>query len=127
VRPAAYPREPLRDAIAEGKRLRKYLLGVFYPLTKPTASTEAWCAYQYDLPATGEGAAFVFRRPESPYYGYQLNLRGIDPAADYEVTEAPTYTPDKPRRIKGAELQRYRASIDELPGSLLIEYRRIKP
>jgi hypothetical protein len=77
--------------------------------------------------ATGEGAAFVFRRPESPYYGYQLNLRGIDPAADYEVTEAPTYTPDKPRRIKGAELQRYRASIDELPGSLLIEYRRIKP
>ena len=76
-------------------------------------------------PATGEGAAFVFRRPESPYYGYQLNLRGIDPAADYEVTEARTYSPDKPRRIKGAELQRYRASIDELPGSLLIEYKKL--
>ena len=125
VRPASYPRELLKQGIAEGKRLRKYLLGDFYPLTKPTASTEAWCAYQYDLPATGEGAAFVFRRPESPYFGYQLNLRGIDPAADYEVTEARTYSPDKPRRLKGAELQRYRASIDELPGSLLIEYKKL--
>ncbi len=54
-----------------------------------------------------------------------MNLRGIDPAADYEVTEARTYSPDKPRRIKGAELQRYRASIDELPGSLLIEYKKL--
>ena len=117
----------LKQGLAEAKRLRKYLLGDFYPLTKPTVSAEAWCAYQYDLPATGEGAAFVFRRPGSPYYGYQLNLRGIDPAADYEVTEARTYIPEKPRRIKGAELQRYRANIDELPGSLLIEYKKLPP
>ena len=127
VRPAGYPRGLLKQGIAEGKRLRKYLEGDFYPLTKSSVSAEAWCAYQYDLPNTGEGAALVFRRPESPYFGFQLNLRGIDAAADYEVTEASTYTPEKPRRIKGAELQRYRASIDELPGSLLIEYRRIKP
>jgi hypothetical protein len=81
----------------------------------------------YDLPATGEGVAFVFRRSESPYYGYQLNPRGIDPAADYEVTEARSYTPDKARRMKGAELQRYRASIEEAPGSLLLEYRKVQP
>ena len=77
--------------------------------------------------SAGELAAFVFRRPESPYYGYQLNLRAIDPAADYEVTEARTYTPDKPSRLKGAELQRYRASIDEQPGSLLLEYKKLPP
>ena len=127
VRPAGFERELLKQGIAEGKRLRKYLLGDFSPLTKPTVSAEAWCAYQYDLPASGEGAVFVFRRPESPYFGYQLNLRGIDPAADYEVTEARTYSPEKPRRMKGAELQRYGATIEDLPGSLLVEYRKITP
>ncbi len=126
VRPADYPRELLKQGIAEGKRLRKYLLGDFYPLTKPTVSAEAWCAYQYHRPDQDDGVVFAFRRHESPCCAYQLNLRGIDPAADYEVTEARTYTPEKPRRIKGAELQRYRASIDELPGSLLLEYKKCR-
>ncbi|MBU3665451.1 MAG: hypothetical protein FGM15_06185 [Chthoniobacterales bacterium] len=125
VRPAGYPRELLKQGVAEGKRLRKYLLGDFYPLTKPTASAEQWCAYQYHLPESDEGAVFVFRRHQAPYYGLQLNLQGIDPDGDYEVTEARSYSPEKPRRMKGADLQRYGAIIEDLPGSLLIEYRKL--
>jgi alpha-galactosidase len=126
IRPAGYPRELLKQGIAEGKRLRKYLLGDFYPLTKPTASAEQWCAYQYHLPESDEGVVFVFRRHQAPFYGLQLSLQDIDSDGNYEVTEARTYNPEKPRRVKGAELQRYGALIEDLPGSLLIQYRKIQ-
>jgi alpha-galactosidase len=124
TRPADYPRELLKQGIAEGKRLRKYLLGNFYPISVATVSAREWCAYQYHRPVEGDGVVFVFRRHESLYWGYQLNLHDIDPAADYEVTYARTYTPDKPCRMKGAELLRLKVNIDNCPGSVLIEYRK---
>ena len=49
VRPADYPRELLKKAIAEGKRIRKYYFGNFYPLTPVTLDTSEWCVLQYHL------------------------------------------------------------------------------
>jgi len=57
----------------------------------------------------------------------RVALCGSTLGADYEVTEVRTYTPEEPRRMKDTELQRYRAVIDDLPGSLLIEYRKMTP
>ena len=41
-RPADYPRDLLRQAIAEGKRLRPYWFGDFYPLSDPTLDPAGW-------------------------------------------------------------------------------------
>jgi hypothetical protein len=57
----------------------------------------------------------------------RVALCGSTLGADYEVAEARTCTPEKPRRMKDTELQRYRAVIDDLPGLLLIEYRKMTP
>jgi alpha-galactosidase len=47
VRSAAYPHDLLRQGIAEGKRIRKYFFGDFYPLTEVMTSPEDWCVPQY--------------------------------------------------------------------------------
>jgi len=125
TRPADYPRSQLAEGIAECKRLRKYLLGDFYPLFMPSESAEEWCAYQYHRPSEDDGCVFIFRRDRSPYRSLELKLRGIDPAATYEVTEYRTYLPEPPRRFTGAQLQAYAAEVPEIPGSLLLEYRRV--
>ncbi len=49
-RPADYPREQLKQAIAEAKRLRPYFFGDFYALGPVTVRPEDWCVLQYHRP-----------------------------------------------------------------------------
>ncbi|MHB1295191.1 MAG: glycoside hydrolase family 36 protein [Anaerolineae bacterium] len=126
-RPADYPREMLRDAIAEGKRLRKYYAGDFYALSEGTVSPEAWCVMQYNLPEAGEGMVMAFRRHRSPYPTFESALRAIDPEADYDVTMAYGYAPSAPKRMKGAALCAMELAIPERAGSLVVEYRKVAP
>jgi alpha-galactosidase len=60
-RGADYPREQLRQAIAEGKRLRPYWFGNFYPLSTPSLATDAWCVTQYHRPLESDGIVICFR------------------------------------------------------------------
>ncbi|HPS53997.1 MAG TPA: alpha-galactosidase, partial [Sedimentisphaerales bacterium] len=122
TRPADYPRELLKQGIAEGKRLRKYLLGNFYPLSMASISARDWCVYQYHRPDEGDGVVFAFRRHESPYAAYAVVLRDIDENADYVVTEAYDYTPLPPKTMKGSDLKQLKVNIDSCPGSVVIEY-----
>jgi hypothetical protein len=124
TRPAEYPRAELAAGLAECKRLRKFLLGDFHPLHMPSAAPGEWCAYQYHRPVENDGCVFIFRRHLAPDSSLVLNLRGLDPAAVYLVTESHGYTPGEARRLSGAELQAYPAQIPDMPGSLLLEYRR---
>jgi alpha-galactosidase len=123
-RPADFPRDLLRQAIVEGKRLRKYWLGNFYPLSAITLAPSDWCLMQYHRPAEGDGIVLGFRREQSPYASYDCELREIDPAAQYEVVLSHSYQPSPPLLMPGEKLRRFRAVIDEKPGSLLLEYRR---
>jgi alpha-galactosidase len=123
-RPEGYPRELLMQAIAEGKRLRRYYVGDFYPLSPAGIDPRQWCVLQYDLPDEGAGMVIAFRRHASPYSGYDCALQGLDSAATYEVTRSAGYAPEPPTRMTGAELQRLRLHIDEQPGSVVVEYRR---
>ncbi len=123
-RGAEFPRDQLRRAIAEGRELRPYWLGDFYPLSTPTLDPTAWCVMQYHRPAESDGIVLCFRRDRSPYAGFDCALRDIDETADYEVIERPDYQPAAPRTMKGEQLQRYRALINSQPGSLIIQYRR---
>lgn len=120
-----YPKEKLKQGIAECKRLRKYILGDFYPLFNPGNAPDAWCAWQYDLPDTGEGAIFVFRREASPYSSMQISPRAIDPKANYKVTIYESYDPKVEMTVKGSELAHYNASLASAPASLLIEYKKL--
>jgi len=125
-RPADYPRDLLTKGIAEGKHIRKYYFGNFYPLSEITTSAKYWCVMQYHRPAEQDGMIIAFRRHQSPYASFICNPDEIDPATNYEVTQAHTYEPSQPVIMKGAELQRFKAEIDDCPGSLVIEYKKVR-
>jgi len=124
-RPGDYPKELLKEAIAEGKRLRHYTFGDFCPLSDVTTSPKDWCVMQYHLPEEGAGMVVAFRRHRSPYGSFICDLHEIEGAATYDVTTSHTYTPSKPVRMKGASLRQLKAEIDECPGSVVVEYRAV--
>jgi len=119
-----FPRDQLRQAIAEGLELRPFWLGDFYPLSPPTLDPTAWCVWQFHRPDQSDGIVICFRREQSPYAGYDCQLRDIDPDCNYEVTERPDFQPLPPRTIAGTQLQNVRALIETRPGSLILHYRR---
>jgi alpha-galactosidase len=125
IRPKEYPRELLKQGIAEGKRIRKYFFGDFYALSEVNTSPREWCVTQYHRPQEQNGMVMAFRRDQSPYAGYEAELREIDPSGDYQMTVYRTYDGDKPAVLKGSALQKLRIEIDERPGSVMIEYKRI--
>jgi alpha-galactosidase len=126
VRPGDYPRDMLKKAINEGKRIRKYYFGNFYPLTQVTLDTTIWCVIQYHRTKEMDGMIIAFRRPQSHLTQFTLSgLREIDPAARYEVTLYPGYDPMQTEIMTGEELLRSNAEITETPGSVLFEYRKI--
>jgi alpha-galactosidase len=127
VRPDDYPWDLLKQAIREGKRIRKYYSGNFYPLTKVTLDTTAWCVNQYHRTAEKDGLIVAFRRPQSQKSDFALSsLREIDPKAHYKVIRYQSYEPSPAEVMTGAELLRSQAEINEKPGSVLIEYAIIK-
>ncbi|MDX9975077.1 MAG: alpha-galactosidase [FCB group bacterium] len=125
VRPETYPRDLLRAAIAEGKRIRKYYFGNQYALSDITTNPKDWCVVQYHRPAEGDGMVLAFRRDQSPYTAFACALNEIDADADYKVTLSPGYTPNPPTTMKGAELSKILLNIGKAPDSTLLEYRRI--
>ncbi len=125
TRPSEYPREELRQAILEGKRLRKYYAGDFYPLSVIKPDLREWCVTQYHLAETDEGMIVGFRRQLSPFTSYQCALRGIDEAGNYEVTRSSGYTPEATVRMSGRALQKLKLEIDDCPGSVVVEYKKV--
>jgi alpha-galactosidase len=125
IRPKEYPKELLRQGIAEGKRIRKYFSGDFYVLSVANTNPRDWCVMQYHRSQEHDGMIMAFRRDQSPYGSYDLSLRQIDPTRTYEVTRSVSYQPEKPARMKGADLRRLKLEVSEAPGSLILEYRRI--
>lgn len=122
VRVPGYPSELLKQAIAEGKRIRKYFAGNFYPLVESGIDPALWCMMQYHRPDEKDGMLLVFRRPASPYSVAEFPLREIDPDATYRVTVSHDYTPETPQLVKGRDLPHFKVTIPESPGSLLLEY-----
>jgi len=125
-RPNDYPRDLLKQAIAEGKRIRPFFFGDCYPLSEVTMSPKDWCVLQYNRPAERDGLVVAYRRHASPYSAFQCNLRDLEPETEYEVTLYSTYDPAAPVRMKGMQLQHFQAEIRTCPGSLLVEYKAAK-
>ncbi len=125
--PTDYPRAELKAAIAECKRLRPYAFGDFYPLSDPSVDPAAWCVWQHHRPAQQDGMVVAFRRHGSPYASYDCDLFAVDPNARYEVRVSPGYDRGRPVAMTGEKLRALRIEIDERPGSVVVEYRRVGP
>ena len=103
-RPLDYPRAMLREAISEGKRLRRYFTGDFYALTPVTTDAHDWCAYQWHRPEEADGVVYAFRRQEAPHSDCELRLRQIDPKAQYDVEVSLGYARAQTQRMSGKAL-----------------------
>ncbi|MDI7276908.1 MAG: alpha-galactosidase, partial [Anaerolineae bacterium] len=124
LRAADFDLPAARAAIAELKALRPYFLGDFYPLLPLSAGAHDWCAYQYDRPDLGAGFGLFLRRHQSPFPTMEVALSAIDPAAEYEVTLAESFAGPAPIRMPGEKLLHLSITISQVPGSILLRYRR---
>jgi alpha-galactosidase len=112
------------EDVAEFRSLRDYSYGDYYPLTAYATGDDAWAAFQWDRPETGDGIVVAFRRPMAPQAAIEVKLGGLEPGADYEVNyEDYGVTVVKGGRELAAGLT---LKIPEAPASLLIKYRRIR-
>jgi len=125
ARPATFPAALAKAAIAEAKSLRPFYLGDYYPLTSVSLDETHWCGWQLDRPDLGKGCAVLLRRPKSPYTILEATLRGLDPAATYEVTFAEGYEPGPAKRMSGKDLAHLRVEIGQAPGSVVVRYGKV--
>ena len=120
--PADFPYDWMRTMVAQLKLVRPYYYGDYYPLlpcslnsdcnTDPSKERSAafeWAAWQFNRPELGDGMIQAFRRDEDTETSKNLVLRGLDPAATYEVTDLETKTA---KRISGKDLMRSGLPVD---------------
>ena len=115
----------MRRLTSEFARIAHYWLGDYYPLTAFTTEQDAWMAWQFDVPETGEGMVQVFRRAESPYCGAQFKLHGLDPAARYALTDLDVQ--DQTTTRTGRELleQGLSVGITNKPAAVVLTYKKL--
>ncbi|MCB9153726.1 MAG: alpha-galactosidase [Caldilineae bacterium] len=118
------PIQEIRRWMGEALTMRKYFYGDFYPLLSFSLAADAWAAWQYDRPDLGEGMVVAFRRHESPFPRWDAALKGLDPAASYELL---SWDDRSVRRMAGEMLMvdGFSVLIEERPGSALFTYKRI--
>jgi alpha-galactosidase len=136
--PADFPFDWMRSMVAQLKLVRPYYYGDYYPLlpcsensecaTDPSKERSAafeWAAWQFNRPEQGDGMIQAFRRDQDPEPAQNLRLRGLDPAAMYEVTNLDAKSPNT---ISGNNLmqQGLHVEIKEKRGAAIIIYKRVR-
>jgi alpha-galactosidase len=77
----------LRKLVNEWRQVAPCYFGDYYPLTSYSTANNVWMAWQFHRPDLGEGFAQGFRRAECPGSSLRLKLRGLDPSAQYTLTD----------------------------------------
>lgn len=116
----------LYDGLREYKELRGYFLKDFYPLTgdEDLTAENTWIAYQLNDKADGSGVVLAFRRPKNEVKTISVDLRGLNPQAQYDVFDYDTH---KTVRVAGSDLTKgYQITIDAPRGSRLLKYTIVK-
>jgi alpha-galactosidase len=134
--PADFPYEWMRNMVAQLKLVRPYYYGDYYPLLPCSANSDCssdpskersaafeWAAWQFNRPEQGDGMVQAFRRDQDDEPVKTLRLRGLDAAANYEVTDLDAKTPTM---VSGSELMHrgLRVEIKEKRGAAMIIYKR---
>ena len=115
----------MQKCIQDFKRLRPYYYGDYYPLTSTMNMTNdnVWLAYQLNRPGQKDGIIMAFRRKDSPDKTIRVKLRGIDIEATYELFDEDSGT--KITKTGSELMSGFALSLNEVPGSLLIFYKKI--
>ncbi len=114
-----------RRLVDQWRQVADCMLGDYYPLTPHSVREQEWIAWQFNRPQQGDGMLQVFRRTLCDQDAIHLRLYGLDPAAEYAVTDMDS---GEPKNITGDELMNrgLQVEIKTRPGSVIITYRRSK-
>jgi alpha-galactosidase len=118
-------REPTAAKIKVYRECRQIapmmLEGDYYPLTAYSLAPENWIAWQFHRPEKGDGVVQVFRRGASSFVRAEFRLRGLDPAAIYEVRN---FDAAGSTKVSGKDLMEKGLPVElkERPGSAVIVY-----
>jgi len=112
-----------QKAYGECRKIAPIMLeGDYYPLTPYSLASDQWIAWQFNRPGEGDGVVQAFRRAEAPSVRADFRLRGLDPAAMYEVTnfdvQGSTKTLGKDLMDNGLPVE-----LKDRPGSAVIVYK----
>ena len=102
-----------------------FFLEDYYPLTDYSTAQDSWMAWQFDRPEQGDGLVQAFRRDKCDEPVKTFSLRGLNPSAQYEVTNVDVQGSTK---VTGRELieKGLRVEIKGKPGAALITYKELK-
>ncbi len=114
----------VKRTVAVYNKLRPYMLGDFHPLLPHSDNEEAWYGYQFHRPDRGDGMVQLFRRAKNGDTVKSIRLVGLDPSAQFEVTDHDT---GKTTRTSGAQMieKGLTAEIKDQPGTAVVVYRRV--
>jgi len=127
LRDKKYDYDNLRELTAEFWRAASYFVGDYYPLTPFPSGTDNWMAWQFNRPERGDGVVQAFFRDENNNQvepPRNLRLRGLDPAATYQVTDFDAGTPTT---FSGGRLMQEGLQVQFLtkPGAAVFTYRKV--
>lgn len=115
----------VRRLIGQWRQIAPNYYGDFYPLTPWTRDDTVWMAWQFDRPESGEGMVQVFRRHNSFYESARFNMFGLDPEANYLMSNLDTGVRES---HSGHELLKdgLPVTIAAKPGVAILTYRMQK-
>ncbi len=118
-----FPFAEVKKSLEQYRAIAPYFYGDYYPLTEYTQTTDAWMAYQLDLPEQGKGMVVVLKRSVADYNQASLPLKAIQGDSLYEITNVDT---GEQKIVAGRELRDRGIEICLLkaPDSALFVYRR---
>lgn len=113
-------------AYAECRKIAPMMLaGDYYPLTPYSLKPDQWIGWQFNRREEGDGVVQAFRRASCADQSKTVMLRGLDPAAQYEITN---FDAEGTARSSGEDLMKkgLAVTIKDKPGSAVILYRRVR-
>jgi alpha-galactosidase len=93
-------KEQARRHIAVHKKIRKYLQGDYYALTRQPLDMMSWEAWQFHDPKTGEGFVQAFRL-NAEQAAQSFTLKGLKPDVNYRLSDP--YSKES-RDLEGSKL-----------------------
>lgn len=136
--PADFPYDWMRKMVAQLKRVRPYYYGDYYPIlpcsdnsdctadpNKERSAAFVWAAWQFNRPEQGDGMVQAFRRDKDDEPSKKFLLRGLDGAANYEITDLDA---QKPTTISGRELMQQGLPVEikaEREAAIII-YKKVR-
>ena len=116
----------LKRLVSQWREVSGDYFGDYYPLTPYDVTTKAWIAWQFNCPDAGQGMVQAFRRPESSVEAMRFQLNGLDPDAEYKVTnlDEPGSNDFSGRELMGKGLL---VRLSQKPESALLVYKKVSP